>query len=164
MENKQAFTLGLLTLILVSTGIFLKWYVINRIQDILVFVFFLVAINASILVMLGGIYNSKSLAGTGFGLGIGSFTVILVLITLSIPAISSSIMEWDGNVLYGAFCYGGTFGSHPYDYMELFLTLIAIDTRISHEIMVIWDIIQICIISPCIPLSSLSFGLVMRNK
>lgn len=164
MRNTTAFVLGLLSLILSGLAFLFPYYVDSELKDILCFIFYIIGINGSIFIMIGGIFDSKKLSSVGFGIGIGSFTIILIILAIVIPKLLSMVIAFDVVFLYDVFLFGYMFGIHPNDYNLLMLAIIALSYRRSYEIMFAWDIIQVCLMSGCITVSSISFGVVISKK
>ena len=76
MENTGAFVCGLLALILAIVDIFIPTYNLSILVSLLM-LGIVIAINAGILLLLGGIWSSKNLGGAGFGTGMGGWGLII---------------------------------------------------------------------------------------
>ncbi|MFX1450298.1 MAG: hypothetical protein ACFFCM_05625 [Promethearchaeota archaeon] len=77
MENRPSFVMGLLVLIIGIAAFFVPRIEIGYF-GYLMHIGRVINVNVGILIMLGGIFNSKNLSGTGFGIGLAAWGLMIL--------------------------------------------------------------------------------------
>ncbi len=153
MENTSGFVLGLLAMITSIVLLFIPYMTTSPILGMLGVLCVIININMCILIMMGGIWNSKGLSGTGFGVGMGTWIGFIFIMVLSIIGIQQSIASETFFLILIILI-------DPY-----FLFVI---TQISYISLLTraltWDIVNIIVMGVCLIFGSISFGLVSQEK
>jgi len=153
IENRKAYILGILTLILAGITSFTpKEYKTFEAAQIGL-LFSLIGFNAAILIMLGGINNSKNLSGIGLIIGIASWALVTVLLILSIVYTVNTISIIEIHII------SLIDSSEPRHLIMLMVNLIDINV---YKTDIILDVIHLCILGSCITLGTITFGLIKK--
>ena len=160
MENKSTFVLGLLVLIFAVASIFVpnNNQVIAR---ILMIVSIIINVNAGILLLMSGIWSSKNLGGSGFGIGMAAWCTLLICSIYGIIWNQSELARIDFENIVWTIITWYNYMSYPYGYPIFYPPYLFSFTYIMGFI---GSIINLCLAATSTVLGSVAFGLVMREK
>ncbi|NVM02773.1 MAG: hypothetical protein HWN67_10580, partial [Candidatus Helarchaeota archaeon] len=155
MENTTGFVLGLLAFISSIVLLFAPAMASLPILGMLVVLCTVININMCLLIMLGGIWNSKNLSGTGFGVGMGSWVGLIVILILSIIGLQQMVSDASGSAVVYMLLY-----NVDKDSFFLMLFILEMGSAGYMRMGITWDVAQIVITGLCLIFGSISFGLV----
>ena len=162
MENLPSFVLALLVLVFAVVGIFFPEYIspvnYRSIHTLFVGIGILTNINAAILLLLGGLKNTRKLEIPGFVVGLGAWCMLIISSIFGMIWNQSQI-EFSKifNSILGAWAFYNPF--NPFADLWIFLQM---PTR-RYELGVIFSLFHLGFGATCSVLGPIAFGILMKR-